>query len=328
MVKLKKSKILVTGGAGYIGSHITEQLVKIKKDVIILDNLKTGYKSLINKKAKFIKGDISNTGLLKKILEQNNISTIIHLAGLIDVIDSEKHKKKYYKNNVLGTLNLIKIIKKSTVKNFIFSSSASVYGNTKKAAKETMKTKPVSYYALTKLKCEHLIKKYSRMNNFNYAILRYFNVAGASPSGNIGITDKKNNSFFKILAKKALKKNPVITIYGNNHKTKDGTCLRDFIHVSDLASIHLKALDILNKNKKSFLVNCGYGKANSILEIANLFKIHVNKSTIIKFRKARKEDISISYSNTEKMKKILKWKPKFNDINLILRNAINWEKKI
>ena len=322
------NKILVTGGAGYIGSHVTEQLVKSKKNVVILDNLKTGYRSLINKNAKFIKGDISNTKLLKEIIEQNNISTIIHLAGLIDVIESQKYKKKYYKNNVLGTLNLIKTIKNSNVKNLIFSSSAGVYGNIKVAAKETMKTKPINYYALTKLKCELLIKKYSKIYNFSYAILRYFNVAGASPTGKIGITNKKNNSLFKILAKEALKKKPIISIYGNKHKTKDGTCLRDFIHVSDLASIHLKALDILDEKKKSFLINCGYGKANSVLEIANLFKQRINKLTLIKFQKARKGEIAISYSNTDKMKKILKWKPKFDDINLILKNAIKWEKKI
>ena len=328
MVKLKKSKILVTGGAGYIGSHITEQLVKIKKDVIILDNLKTGYKSLINKKAKFIKGDISNIKLLRKIIQNDNISTIIHFAGLIDVIESQKYKKKYYKNNVLGTLNLIKAIKNSNVKNFIFSSSAGVYGNIKVAAKETMKKNPINYYALTKLKCEILITKYSKMYNFNYAILRYFNVAGASPSGKIGITNKKNNSLFNILAKQALKKKPVINIFGNKHKTKDGTCLRDFIHVSDLATIHLKALEVLNKKKKSFLINCGYGKGHSVLEIANLFKKHINKLTEIRFKEARKEEIVISYSNTDKMKKILNWRPKYNNLNYILKTAVNWQKKI
>jgi len=328
MCKLKISKVLVTGGAGYIGSHVTEQLIKTKKEVVILDNLKTGYKTLLNKKAKFVKGDISNIRLLKKIIKDNNISTIIHFAGLIDVIESQKYKKKYYKNNVLGTLNLIKAIKNSSVKNFIFSSSAGVYGNIKTAAKETMKTKPINYYAWTKLKSEILIKEYSKKYNFNYAILRYFNVAGASPEGKIGIMNKKNNSLFKILAKQALKKVAVINIFGNKHKTKDGTCLRDFIHVSDLAAIHLKALEVLNKKKNSFLINCGYGKGTSVLEIANLFKKNINKFTKINFKKARKGEISISYSNTDKMKKILKWRPKYNNINLILKNAINWEKKI
>tara|TARA_B110000438_G_C15785282_1_gene638164 strand:+ start:886 stop:1887 length:1002 start_codon:yes stop_codon:yes gene_type:complete len=328
MLALRKNKILVTGGAGYIGSHVIEELVKIKKKVVILDNLKNGYRSLINKKANFIKGDVLNIELLKRVIKKNNISTVIHLAGLIDVIESEKYKKKYYKNNVQGTANLLTAIKNSSVKNLIFSSSAGVYGNVKKAAKETMSTKPINYYALTKLKCELLIKKNSKSYNFNYAILRYFNVCGASPSGKIGIINKKNQSLFKILARESLKKKPVINIYGNEHKTSDGTCLRDFIHVSDLAAIHLKALEELNKKNKSFLINCGYGKGNSVLQIAKLFKNHINKLTEIKFQKARKGEISISYSNTDKMKKILKWKPKYNNINLILKNVVNWEKKI
>lgn len=322
------SKILITGGAGYIGSHITEHLVKIKKNVVILDNLKTGFKSLLNKKANFIKGDISNIKLLKKVISENDISTIIHSAGLIDVIESEKLKKKYYKNNVLGTLNLLKSIKNSSVKNFIFSSSAGVYGNVRTAAKETMETKPINYYAWTKLKSENLIIKYSKMYNFNYAILRYFNVAGASPSGKIGITNKKNKSLFNILGKQALTKKPIIKIFGNKYMTSDGTCLRDFIHVSDLASIHLKVLKVLNKTNKSFLINCGYGKGTSIMEVAKLFKKHINSSTKIKFQKSRKGEIIISYSNVDKMKKILNWKPKFNNISFILRSAVNWQKRI
>ena len=293
----KNNNILITGGAGYIGSHVTELLIKDNKNIIILDNLKTGYKTLLNKKAYFVKGDISNIRLIKKIINKNNISTIFHFAGLIDVIESQKHKKKYYRNNVLGTLNLLKAVKETSVKNFIFSSSAGVYGNINNAAKENMKLKPINYYAFTKLKCENLIKKYSKMNNFKYAILRYFNVAGASPTGKIGIINKSNKSLFKVLAKQSLKKKPVINIFGSNHKTRDGTCVRDFIHVSDLALIHIKALKVLIKKKKSFIINCGYGKGNSILEIANLFKKNFNKSTVIRFKDSRKNEIVTSFSN-------------------------------
>ena len=327
MIK-KNQNILITGGAGYIGSHIVEQLIKVNKNLVILDNLKNGFNLLIHKKARFIKGDILNFKLVKKIIQENNISTIIHMAGLIDVIESEKDKKKYYRNNVLGTLNLIKACKKSNVKNFIFSSSAGVYGNITKAAKENMTLKPINYYAYTKMKCEKIIKKYSKILNYNYSILRYFNVCGASPSGKLGITSKKNRSLFKVLAKEALKKIPIINIYGKEHPTKDGTCLRDFIHVYDLASIHLRSLNILIKKKKSFLINCGYGKGYSVLEISNLFKKEINKLTQIKFKDARKDEISISFSNTKKMKKILNWNPKYNNISKILKSSINWEKKL
>ena len=324
----KNHNILITGGAGYIGSHIVEQLIKINKNIIILDNLKNGFKLLIHKKAKFIKGDILNSKLVKKIIQENSIITIIHMAGLIDVIESEKDKKRYYKNNVLGTLNLIKACKKSNVKNFIFSSSAGVYGNVSKAAKENMSLKPINYYAYTKMKCEKIIKKYSKTFNYNYSILRYFNVCGASPSGKLGITNKKNKSLFKVLAKEALKKIPIINIYGKKHLTKDGTCLRDFIHVYDLASIHLRSLNVLIKKKKSFLINCGYGKGYSVLEISNLFKKKVNKLTQIRFKDARKDEISISFSNTKKMEKILNWKPKYNNISKILKSSIDWEKNL
>ena len=328
MLTLGMKKILVTGGAGYIGSHITEQLIKLNKNVVILDNLKTGYKLLINKKAKFIKGDIQNIKLVRKIIKENEINTIIHLAGLIDVLESGRNKKKYYKNNILGTLNLVKACKKSSIKYFIFSSSAGVYGNIPKACKESMNLKPINYYAYTKMKCEKIIKKYSKVYNFNYSILRYFNVCGASPSGRIGIVNNNNKSLFKVLSRLALKKTPIINIFGNQHPTKDGTCLRDFIHVSDLSSIHVRSLELLIKKKKSFLINCGYGKGYSVLQIANLFKKKINRLTEIKFKKARKGEIPISYSNIDKMKKILKWKPKYNNINLILKNSINWEKKI
>ena len=193
------NNILVTGGAGYIGSHVVEKLEKTHSNIIIIDNLKTGFKRLINKKAEFIKGDINNIKLVKKIINKKKINTIIHLAGLVDSIESEKKKKKYFRNNVIGTLNLIKACKNSEVINFIFSSSAGVYGNISRAAKETMPLKPINYYAYTKLKSEKIIKKYSKTYNYNYSILRLFNACGSSPSGKLGILSKKNKSFFNFI---------------------------------------------------------------------------------------------------------------------------------
>ena len=180
------NNILVTGGAGYIGSHIIELLIKKKIKVFIYDNLVTGYKKLINKKAIFIKGDIKNSKLLTKTINENNINSIIHLAGYLNISEGQKNKNKYYKNNVLGTLNLVKACKNSNVKNIIFSSSCSVYGNIKGSVSEKKIPKPKSYYAFTKYKSEEIIKEYEKKFNFKYGILRYFNVAGASQSGNIG----------------------------------------------------------------------------------------------------------------------------------------------
>ena len=323
----KKENILVTGGAGYIGSHIVELLIKTKSNIIIIDNLVTGHKKLLNKKAKFIKVDIKNKTLITKIINDYEISSIIHLAGSLNVSEAEKNKKKYYKNNVEGTLNLVKACKNSFVKNIIFSSSCSVYGNVKGSVNEKMKPNPQSYYALTKYKAEEIIKKFSKKYDYKYGILRYFNVAGASPSGKIGEIETSHGHLIKNIAIQSLKKKPVISIYGNDYKTKDGTCVRDYIHVSDLANIHIVALKYINKNSKSLILNCGYGKPYSVLDIANIFKIK-KKNTQIRFKKRRPGDIAEVYSNTKKINKILKLKVKYDNLENILDSAYKWEKKI
>lgn len=243
------NNILVTGGAGYIGSHIVENLVKTKDRVIILDNLVTGYKRLINKKAKFIKADIKNKKNLIKIIKNNKISSIIHLAAYLNVSEAERNKKKYYNNNIIGTKNLIEACNNSSVKNIIFSSSCAVYGNVRGAVSENKKPKPGGYYGYTKFKGEELLKKLKKKYNYNFGILRYFNVAGASSSGKIGEIETSHGHLIKNLAIQSLKKIPKVKIFGNNYKTKDGTCIRDYIHVTDLADIHIKGLYYLNKKK-------------------------------------------------------------------------------
>jgi UDP-glucose 4-epimerase len=321
------NNILVTGGAGYIGSHIIELLVKKKFKVFIYDNLVTGYKKLINKKAVFIKGDIKNSKLLIKTINDNNINSIIHLAGYLNISEGQKNKKKYYKNNVIGTLNLVKACKNSTVKNIIFSSSCSIYGNIKGSVSEKNIPKPKSYYAFTKYKSEEIIKKYGKKFNFKYGILRYFNVAGASPSGKIGEIEKSYGHLIKNLAIQSTKLKPKVDIFGNNYNTKDGTCIRDYIHVSDLADIHILALKKISSSKKSLILNCGYGKGYSVKEIVEIFK-KIKKGVIIKYKKKRIGDVAQIYSDNSKLKKILKWKPKFNNIQTILKSAIKWEKKL
>jgi len=321
------NNILVTGGAGYIGSHIIELLVKKKFKVFIYDNLVTGYKKLINKKAVFIKGDIKNSKLLIKTINDNNINSIIHLAGYLNISEGQKNKKKYYKNNVIGTLNLVKACKNSTVKNIIFSSSCSIYGNIKGSVSEKNIPKPKSYYAFTKYKSEEIIKKYGKKFNFKYGILRYFNVAGASPSGKIGEIEKSYGHLIKNLAIQSTKLRPKVDIFGNNYNTKDGTCIRDYIHVSDLADIHILVLKKISSSKKSLILNCGYGKGYSVKEIVEIFK-KIKKGVIIKYKKKRIGDVAQIYSDNSKLKKILKWKPKFNNIQTILKSAIKWEKKL
>jgi len=321
-------KILITGGAGYIGSHIVEQLVKKKSNnIYVLDNLSTGDKRLINQKSKFIKGDIKNLNLLKKIIKKYSIQTIIHLAAHLNISEAETEKIKYYKNNVIGTKNLLLACKNSKVNNIIFSSSCSVYGSVKGSVSEQKKTNPEGYYALTKFKGEELIKNYSQKFNYNYGILRYFNVAGASPSGKIGEIETSYGHLIKNLAIQSLKRKPVINIFGNDYPTKDGTCIRDYIHISDLADIHIKGIEYLEKNNKSFTLNCGYGKGYSVLQIVKIFKT-IKKNLKIIFSNKRPGDVAKVYADTKKFKKLLKWKAKYNDINKIIKSAINWEKKL
>jgi UDP-glucose 4-epimerase len=318
--------ILITGGAGYIGSHVTEKFVNRKYEVIILDNLVTGHKKLINPKANFIKVDINNSKLVNNILKQYNVRTIIHLAAYLNVSEAEKSKLKYWKNNVTGTEALLSACKNSNVKNFIFSSSCSIYGNVKGSVNERVKPNPQGYYAYTKFKGEELIKYYAKKYKFKYGILRYFNVAGASNSGLIGQIES-NDQLIKNIAIQFFKEKPIINIFGSDYPTKDGTCVRDYIHVSDLADIHIKGLDYLERNKKSFILNCGYGKRYSVLEIVNIFK-RIKNNLIIDYQKRRPGDIAQVYSNTKKLKQLLKWKSKYNNMNKIIKSAINWEKKI
>ena len=320
----KTNNILITGGAGYIGSHIVEQLVKTKSNVIILDNLVTGSKRLINKKAKFIKCDIKDKTKLAKIINDYKINSIIHLAAYLNIREAEKNKKNYYENNVKGTLNLVNACKNSNVRIIIFSSSCSIYGDCKGSVSEKKNPNPQGYYAYTKYKGEEIIKKFSKKYNYHYAVLRYFNVAGASSSGKIGEINTSHGHLIKNIAMQSLKKKPSISIYGNNYKTKDGTCIRDYMHISDLTDIHIKTLKFIYAKSKSLTLNCGYGKGYSVLEIVKIFK-NIKKKLIINYLPKRNGDVGQVYANTEKFKKILKWKPKYNNINKIIKSAIKWE---
>ena len=320
--------ILVTGGAGYIGSHIIELLVKKKTNkVIVLDNLSTGNKILINQKSKFFKGDINNKKIINRLINKFNIDTIIHLAASLNVSEAQTNKKKYYKNNITGTKILLMSCRNTTVENIIFSSSCSIYGNIKGSVNERKKPNPQGYYAYTKYKGEQLIKKYASKFKYNFGILRYFNVAGASPSGKIGEIETSHGHLIKNFAIQSMKEKPKLNIYGNNYNTKDGTCVRDYIHVTDLADIHIKGIKYLKENKKSFILNCGYGKGYSVLQIANKFK-KIKKNTQINFMKRRPGDIAQVFSDTKKFKKLLEWKPRYNNINKIIKSAVKWEAKL
>ena len=319
--------ILITGGAGYIGSHVAEILIKNKKKVYILDNLSTGFKRLINKKAKFFKEDIKNTKKINQILNKYKIDAVIHLAANLVIGEGQKYPKKYFNNNVLGTKSVLEALKNTNVKNFIFSSTAAVYKDGLYKVKETSPIKPKSVYGKTKLKAEHLIQNYCKKLKINYGILRYFNIVGASPSNKIGLINK-NDHLFKNFATETLKKKPLLKVYGSNYNTHDGSCIRDFIHVSDIAEIHLKALEKINKVNQSKILNCGYNKGTSVLEVAKEFKKHSKKDLKIINLPKRKGDLSKIIADNKKLHQFIKWKPKFNSLKAMVVSSINWEKKL
>ena len=320
--------ILITGGAGYIGSHVSEILLKKNKKVFLIDNLSTGHRKLINKKAKFFKLDIHNEKKINKIINKYKIDSIIHLAANLIIGEGQKNPKKYYKNNVLGTKKLLNACKNTTVKNLIFSSTAAIYKEGQYKVTEKSVIKPKSVYGKTKIKAENLIKKFAKKNKINYGILRYFNIAGSSSSGKIGLINKNSDHLFKNFSIELMKKKPRLKIYGTDYKTKDGSCIRDFIHVSDIAEIHYLILKKINKLNVSKILNCGYNKGTSVLEVAKEFRRQSSKKVDIVYTKRRTNDLIKIIASNNSLNKFIKWKPRFNNLRKIVKSCIIWEKKI
>ena len=319
--------ILITGGAGYIGSHLVEELSKSNK-IIIVDNFTTGYKKLLFEKIKFYKLDIRNTIKLRNIVQSEKIDTIIHLAAKLSLQEAQKKPKQYKNVNIGGTKSLLDAIKNTSVKKLIFSSTAAVYsGNKNISCSETLKPKPINLYGQTKFRGENLIKNFSRKNQLKSIILRYFNVVGASKSGKIGPI-KDYNQLFKKLSKITLKKNSIISVYGNNHNTKDGSCIRDFIDINDIVDIHRLILNKSHKLKNGEILNCGYGKGISVLKAINAFSKLSKKNIKIKFVKKRPKEIASIFARNNKIKKVLNWRAKHQNLDLIVKRCLKWEKKI
>jgi UDP-glucose 4-epimerase len=318
--------ILVTGGAGFIGSSLVNSLVKKNYNVIIIDNLSTGNKFLINKRAAFFKVDLNNKKKIEDIFYNNDISTVFHFAASLNVKESQQNPKKYILNNELNTEILVKTCKKYKVKNFIFSSTCSVYGSSNKKKNENSKKNPLSTYAKTKLAGERTIKKIFFKTSTKYAILRYYNVVGANLEDKIGELHNYDH-IFKNYSRQFVQNNPRYIIYGNDYNTFDGTCIRDYIHIKDLNKIHLKVLKYLENKRKNLIMNCGNGKTYSVLQIYSAFN-NLKKRSILIVQKKRFGDPAVAIANIKKLKKIFKFNPKYSKIDLIVRDSIAWEKYI
>lgn len=311
--------VLVIGGAGYIGSVFVEQLLKSKKNinVVILDDLSTGFKENVNPNAKFYKGSQLDYKLLSKILQVEKINFVFHFAAKLIVGESVFQPIEYFENNVGGVINILKCMKENDVKNIIFSSTAAVYGNPDKKdipIKEISNKNPINPYGSSKLADEYLISACELAYGINYGILRYFNVAGASK--NYGSRLIKPTLLIPVINKSILK-NEQMHVFGTNYKTRDGSCVRDYIHVIDLANAHIKMMDYILKNKKSNIVNLGTSKGFTVLEVINEAEKVLKKKVNYKISARRKGDPETLITNNNKAKKELGWVPKYTLSDMI-----------
>ena len=320
--------ILVTGGAGYIGSHVVKQLSKTQHKVVILDNLSTGFESSIVY-GKFILGDTGDQGLVNKILAENKIDTVFHFAAHTIVPESVENPLKYYKNNTVNTQNLLECCQKAKVKHFIFSSTAAVYGVPKgESCSEDDPTNPINPYGTSKLMSELMLKDLALASTLRYVVLRYFNVAGCDPEGEIGQNTEKATLLTKVAVEAAVGKRKQVAIYGTNYQTKDGTGVRDYIHIEDLAGAHIKALDYLIAAGESTILNCGYGHGYSVREVLDAVKKANNGVLNVVEEDRRAGDPAVLIAQASRIKNVLDWKPKFDDLSKIVESSLAWEKKL
>ena len=324
-----KKNILLTGGAGYIGSHVTNLLIDKGYSVTVLDSLITGHKDLVNKKAKLVISDISDVKKISKLLKKQNFDIVLHFAGLIRVDESVKNPKKYFNNNFNKSKIFLKLCCENGINKVIFSSTASVYGNSKKPkVSEKERVKPTNPYALSKVLFEKYLLKISKTHNMKYVILRYFNVAGADIKSRTGLISKYSTHLIKIACEVAINKRKKLVINGSNYNTIDGTPVRDYIHVSDLADIHLISTKYLLNNGMSQIFNCGYGKGFSVKQVIETMNTILKRELPVTIGKRRKGDVGKIVADTNKFKKFFSWKPKFNSLKLIIKSALKWEKKL
>jgi len=325
----KNNNILITGGAGYIGSHVSFLLIEKGYNITIIDSLITGNKQLVPKEANLEICDITDTDKVTQILKSKKFEAVLHFAGLIRVEESVKYPEKYIEFNYNKAKIFLDICFQNNLNKVIFSSSAAVYGNPKKdKIIESDELNPLSPYADSKLMLENYLIDQSKNVNVKYIILRYFNVAGADQKMRTGLISKFSTHLIKVASEVATKKRNKLVINGDDYNTPDGTPIRDYIHVSDLADIHLKSLEYLLKDNQSEIFNCGYGKGYSIKEVVNCLNNLLETNINFEIGPRRDGDSECIVSNSEKFIKAMSWKPKFNDLNYILKTAIAWEKKL
>ncbi|MCL0037831.1 UDP-glucose 4-epimerase GalE [Thermodesulfovibrionales bacterium] len=322
------AKVLVTGGAGYIGSHVVKLLGEKDYDVVVYDNLSTGTAKAVLY-GQLVEGNILNLRDLKKAIDDFKPDAVMHFAAKIVVPESVKYPLLYYTNNVFGTLNVLEAMRCCGVNKFIFSSTAAVYGEpVEMSIVEETPFRPVNPYGKSKAMIEEVLKDFSAAEDFRYVSLRYFNVAGADPSCTIGETKKDATHLITMCVRTALGKREKLLVYGADYPTRDGSCIRDYIHVADLADAHVLSLEYLLKGERSDVFNCGYGRGYSVLEVVRTVRRVSGADFHVEYVNRRAGDPAVLISNPNKIKSELDWKPKYNDLDFIIKTAWEWEKRI
>jgi len=321
--------ILVTGGAGYIGSHMVLDLVDRDENVIVLDDLSTGFDWLVSPKAEFIKGDMADEALVQSLISKYKIDAIAHFAAKIIVPESVADPVGYYHANTCKALNLISSAVRAGVQNFIFSSTAAVYGDADEMpVNETTRPNPVSPYGRSKLMVEWMLEDARVAYGLNSMILRYFNVAGADPKGRSGQSTPRATHLIKTAVEVATGKRNKITVFGTDYPTADGTCVRDYIHVTDLARAHVLALDAMRAGMKGQVLNCAYGHGASVLDVIETVKHVSGISFPVETGPRRDGDPPQIVASGEMIRKSLNWTPRYDNLGTIVEHALAWERHL
>ena len=318
-------RILVLGGAGYIGSHTVYELVDAGYEVIVIDNLLTGFKEAVHPQAKFYEGDIRDKIFLDNILSKEKIDGVIHFAASSQVGESMKNPLKYYNNNLCGTEVLLESMVEHGIDKIVFSSTAATYGEPESIPiLETARTLPTNCYGETKLSMEKMFKWISKAHNLRYVSLRYFNACGAHPNGKIGEAHNPETHLIPLVLQVPNGKREYISVFGNDYDTKDGTCVRDYIHVNDLAQAHILAMEYLSKGGESNIFNLGNGVGFTVKEVIETARKVTNHTIPIREEERRAGDPSVLIASSEKARKVLGWKRQYADLETIISTAWKW----
>jgi len=322
--------VLVTGGAGYIGSHMVWALLDAGEEVVVIDRLSTGFRWAVAPEARFYLGDVGDRGLLQKIFAENRIDAILHFAGSVVVPESVAHPLRYYENNTANTRTLIDEAVAGGIPHMIFSSTAAVYGRQPVAGPvpESGVVSPETPYGLSKLMSEIMLRDTAAAYDFNYVALRYFNVAGADVHGRTGQSTKGATHLIKVVCEAALGARDHIDVYGTDYPTPDGSGVRDFIHVNDLVEAHLSALTYLRAGGAPLVANCGYGQGFSVMEVLQAVMDIEHCDFKVNFCPRRPGDLASVVADARLIGQELGWAPRYNDLNLILKTSLAWERRL